>query len=92
MALRCCSAGLPAASWARPWVAVIERMTFSGPPTGANGSAGGAGIPHLQRRQREQMAGADPRHTTRFSGRKDLSVGAVLEYFLLRSERKQFCP
>ena len=60
MVLRCCSAGLPAASWARPWVAVIERMAFSGPLTGANGSAGGAGIPHLQRRQREQMAGADP--------------------------------
>ena len=60
MALRCCSAGLPAASWARPWVAVIERSTFSGPPTGANGSAVYAGYLRRQRRQREQMAGADP--------------------------------
>ena len=58
MVLRCCSAGLPAASWARPWVAVIERMTFSGPPTGANGSAVSAGIPRIQRRQREQKMAA----------------------------------
>ena len=58
-----CSAGLPAASWARPWVAVIESVTFSGPLTGANGSSSYPGASGSSRAggQRALRHGPEPR-------------------------------